>query len=119
MVTFWVADFFLRTLNTGGQRNAGDRFFGDIGIRPTQASGSLATHDGDGWHYGVRVLARRDFNGDGVEDVAICFTDQARNGGTYNTRVPLLLQLIDRRAIAIDSEIDGMEEAETCPWELR
>jgi hypothetical protein len=68
--------------STGGQRNPGDRFFSDLGIHPTQRSDSVATHDGEEWRYTVRVLARRDFNGDGAEEVAICFTDQAQNGGS-------------------------------------
>jgi hypothetical protein len=99
--------------STGPQRSPGDRFFSDLGLRPTQASDSVATHDGE-WRYTVRVLARRDFNGDGLEDVAICFTDQARNGGTYDARSPLLLQRIGGRVIALSYEIDGMAEAETC-----
>lgn len=101
--------------STGGQRSPGDRFFSDLGIHPTQASGTVAAHDGEDWRYSVDVLARRDFNGDGIEEVAICFTDQARNSGSYNARSPLLLQLVDRRAIALSFEIDGMSEAETCP----
>jgi hypothetical protein len=55
-----------------------------------------------------------DFNGDGLEDVAICFTDRAQNGGTYNTRRPLLLQLVGRRAVALSYEIDTKPEAESC-----
>lgn len=100
--------------STGDRRNPGDRFFSDLGIRPTQTSDSVATNDGEEWRYTVRVLARRDFNGDGLDEVAVCFADQARNGGTYDARSPLLLQLIDRRAIALSFEIDGIEEAETC-----
>ena len=101
--------------STGGQRNPVNHFFSGLGIHPTRRSDSVATHDGEEWRYTVHVLARRDFNGDGVEEVAICFTDQARNGGTYNAQSPLLLQLVDRRAIALGFEIDGMAEAETCP----
>lgn len=101
--------------STGGQRSPGDHFFSDLGVHPTQASGTVATHDGEEWRYTVHVLARRDFNGDGLEEVAICFTDQARNGGSYNAQSPLLLQLIGGRAIALSFEIDGMAEAETCP----
>jgi hypothetical protein len=115
LATFVFTHLDLTTFrnSTGSQRNPGDRFFSDLGIRPTQASDSVTTHEGE-WRYSVRVLARRDFNGDGLDDVAICFADQARNGGTYDARSPLLLQLVDRRAIALGFEIDGMDEAETC-----
>jgi hypothetical protein len=100
--------------STGGQRSPGDHSFSDLGIHPTQRSDSVAAHDGEEWRYSVHVLARRDFNGDGLEDVAICFTDAAQNGGSYNARSPLLLQLIGGRVIALSFEIDGMSEAETC-----
>ncbi len=75
---------------------------------------TTATHDGARWFYEVRILALRDFNGDGHPDVAACFTDQARNGGTYRTREPLLLQLVDGRAIAVAFEIDTAKEADEC-----
>lgn len=101
--------------STGDQRERGQRFFPELGIRPTKISADLAMHDAkDDWLYEVRVLGRRDFNGDKVEDVAICFTDKAQNGGTYSTRKPLLLELIGGRAVALDYEIDTDPEAEEC-----
>jgi hypothetical protein len=99
--------------STGPKREPGARFFSDLGIRPTKVSADEAMHDGD-WLYAVLVLERRDFNGDQVEEVAICFTDSAQNGGTYSTQKPLLLQLVGRRAIALDFEIDVELEAGEC-----
>lgn len=101
--------------STGPKREPGQRFFSDLGIRPTEISEAAATHDGEDWLYSVLVLGRRDFNGDGFEEVAICFNDKAQNGGTYNTQKPLLLQLFGRRAVALDFEIDTAPEAGTCP----
>lgn len=100
--------------STGGQRERGERFLPEIGIHPTEVSATAATHDDDEWLYAVRVLGRGDFNGDRVEDVAICFIDRARNGGTYDFRQPLLLQLVGGRAVAVKYEIDTLPEAADC-----
>jgi len=100
--------------STGGQREPGQRFFTDFGVRPTEIAATVAKHGGEEWLYSVHVLGRRDFNRDGVEEVAVCFVDKAQNGGTYNTSKPLLLQLVGRRAVALDYEIDTEPEAESC-----
>jgi len=33
----------------------------------------------------LKIVGRKDVNGDGIEDLEVCFVDQALNGGTYNT----------------------------------
>jgi hypothetical protein len=101
--------------STGPSRRTGQRLFAELGIHPTETSDSTASSLSDGWFYRIRVLERRDFNGDGVDEVAVCFWDEARNGGSYRVQQPLLLQLVAGRAIALDFEIGGEGEGASCP----
>jgi hypothetical protein len=80
------------------------------GYTCSQAGGSE-----DCWLYDIRVLGRGDFNGDGEEEVAICFVDEARNGGSYRTSEPLLLKLAAGRVFAIDFDVEGEPGFESCP----
>jgi hypothetical protein len=49
----------------------------------------------DGWIYDFKILGRGDFNGDGIEDLAVCFTDDGHpTGGSYYAVEPLLLTRI-------------------------
>lgn len=86
--------FDLATIRSslGPRRTPGQRTFSQLGITPTQLTDDAVvfSYPGD-WLYELRVIARGDFNGDGIEDVKACFVDQALNGGTYNTAQPLLL----------------------------
>ncbi len=82
--------------STGPRRRPEQRLFGDLGIKPTRTSETEAVFEGGDWSYSIRVLARRDFNGDGVQEVAICFADKAGQG-TYNVQQPLLVQVLEGR----------------------
>lgn len=74
----------------GPRRGAGQRTFKDLGeTAPTISSGTI-DFKSDDWSYTIRILGRRDYNGDGLEDIAVCFVDRALKG-TYNTSEPLLL----------------------------
>src|SRR6266571_112201 len=95
----------------GPRREPGMRVFAHFGLHPQTQSNGLIELKEEGWYYSVRVLGRSDFNRDGLEDVAVCFTDQALVG-TYRTETPLLLTRFsdDGLLIAIAYEID----ADTC-----
>jgi hypothetical protein len=43
------------------------------------------------WLYELKIVGRRDANGDGIEDLEVCFIDRALNGGTYDTSKGLLV----------------------------
>jgi hypothetical protein len=108
--------------STGPMREAGFRTFADYGIALEAATEDRAVSGEscepsdaeDCWLREIRVLGKRDFNGDGITDVAICFTDQSRDGGTYFTVRPLLLQLIAGRVVAVGYEIADVDEAADC-----
>ncbi len=95
----------------GPRRGPGMRVFAHFGLRPQTWSNGLIEFKEEGWYYRVRVLGHGDFNRDGIEDVAVCFTDQSLVG-TYRTEMPLLLTRFsdDGWLIAIAYEID----ADTC-----
>jgi hypothetical protein len=111
---FIFARLDLSTFPNSTDHQVGQRFFADLGIRPTELSDTTAISDTEEWMYRVELLGRRDFNRDGVDEVAVCFTDWARNGGTYRAQEPLVLVLISGRAIAIDYEIDATAEGAMC-----
>ncbi len=100
--------------STGPRRRPGDRFFQDLGIHPDQVSDTDAASTQDDWLYSVRILETRDYTGDGTPEVLICFSDKARNGGTYSATNSYVLQYIDGRAIALALDDDYRAEKAGC-----
>jgi hypothetical protein len=99
--------------STGPRRAPGQRHFSDLGIKPTRASETEAVSESSDWSYSIKVLGRRDFNGDGMQEVAICFSDVAGKG-TYNVQEPLLVQMLEGRAVAIAFDISGNSDVAQC-----
>ncbi len=91
---FLAEKFDLATIRSslGPRRTAALRTFADFGMKPTKATGNdlVIERPGD-WFYELRILDRRDVNGDGIEDLEVCFVDRALNGGTYNAAQGLLV----------------------------
>ena len=54
-----------------------------------------------GWRYALKVVARRDVNSDGIEDLEVCFTDLALNGGTYDLSKGLLITRYSAEGYAV------------------
>ena len=75
--------------STGPRRTAKTRTFASLGMSPSMAQNGNLQYDTADWFYGVEIKKRKDFNGDGIEDLALCFTDKAKNG-TYSTKNSLL-----------------------------
>ena len=100
--------------STGPRRGPGQRLFGDLGVRPSRATETEAISEDGGWHYSVRILGKRDYNRDGLDEVLICFSDMALDGGTYNTRQHYVVQLVEGRAIALAYTQDGDAEESGC-----
>lgn len=76
----------------GPRRTAAQRTFTDVGLKPSKATDQALVFDSPGdWLYELTILGRRDVNGDGIEDLEVCFVDRARNGGTYHTSQGLVI----------------------------
>lgn len=91
----------------GPRREPGMRTFADFGLGPTTASNGIIEFKEDDWNYTVKILGRRDYNNDGIEDLAIRFTDRSLVG-SYRTESQLLLTRYsnDGKLIAIAYELD-------------
>lgn len=91
---FLAKNFDLATIRSslGPRRSEAQRTFGDMGMRASKATdNSLVFNIPGRWVYELEVLARSDVNGDGIEDLEVCFRERALNGGTYDSSQGLLL----------------------------
>ena len=91
----------------GPRREPGMRSFADFGLRPTSVSKDSVEFKEADWTYTVKILGRRDYNNDGIEDLAIRFSDRSLTG-SYQSESQLLLTRFsnDSRLIAIAYELD-------------
>jgi hypothetical protein len=91
---FLSEKFDLATVRSsfGPRRTSAKRTFADFEMKPSQlAEDSVVFLSPGDWLYELRIVARGDFNRDGIEDLKVCFVDRALNGGTYDTAQGLLL----------------------------
>ena len=83
-------------------RANGQRTFKDLGMKASKATENALVFDSPGdWRYELRIVGRRDVNGDGIEDLEVCFVDRALNGGTYSTSEGLLITRYSAEGYAI------------------
>jgi hypothetical protein len=78
-------------------------------MKPSKATDNLLVFENPvDWKYELRILGRRDVNGDGIEDLEVCFIDRALNGGSYNMSEELLITRYsaDGYAIALSYSLD-------------
>lgn len=86
----------------GPRRSSAKRTFADLGIKPSTITKDAVVFLSEGdWHYELRIIGRRDVNGDGIEDLEVCFYDQALNGGSYNTAEGLLITRYSKDSYAL------------------
>lgn len=93
----------------GPRRLPALRTFSDFGMKPTKATDNALVFESPGdWRYELGIVGRRDVNGDGIEDLEVCFIDRALNGGTYNTSEGLLITRYsaDAHAVALSYSLD-------------
>lgn len=93
----------------GPRRSPALRTFADFDMKPSKATeDSLAFETQGEWLYELKIVGRRDVNGDGIEDLEVCFLDQALNGGTYLTSSGLLVTRYsaDGYAIALNYSLN-------------
>jgi hypothetical protein len=94
--------------SSGPRRTPNARTFHLLGLSPTLAQDGKLQYDDSEWFYGVEVKGRKDYNGDGIEDLALCFTDRAKVG-TYSDQKSLLVTRYSDNSllIAIGYEVDA------------
>lgn len=91
---FLVEKFDLATIRSsfGPRRAAAQRTFSDFGMKPSSATEDALVFDSPGdWLYELRIVGRGDINGDGIEDLEVCYLERALNGGSYNAAMGLLI----------------------------
>lgn len=101
---FLAGKFDLASIRSsfGPKRLPALRTFSDFGMKPTEATDNVLVFESPGdWRYELRIVGRRDVNGDGIEDLEVCFTDRALNGGTYDTSKGLLITRYSAEGYAI------------------
>lgn len=93
----------------GPRRTPALRTFVAFGLKPTKASDGLVEFATPDWHYGMQIVRRRDVNGDDIEDLEVCFTDRAMNGGSYDSMQSLLVTRYSTEgyAIALGYSVDA------------
>ena len=92
----------------GPRRTPERRTFTDFGLVASKAGDDVLEFDEERWFYQLRVTRRADINGDGIEDLELCFTDRAK-GGSYDSRKGLLVSRYsdETYAVALSYEIEG------------
>jgi hypothetical protein len=98
----------------GPRRTSAQRTFSDFGMKPSKATDDDLVFDTPGdWFYEMIIVNRRDANGDGIEDLEVCFIDKALNGGSYNTAQSLLITRYSKNsyATALSFSVDACEKA--------
>lgn len=110
-----VGGFLARNLDLASFRNSlgprrtpTQRTFAALGITPTSTSGHSVVFEEDDWTYRIKILRRGDINGDGLEDLEICFTDKAKEG-SYDTQQAMLATRYSASSLvtALHYEVDG------------
>ena len=92
----------------GPRRTVSMRTFPAFGMSPNVLKKGIIQFETDDWFYEIEIKGRKDYNGDGIEDLAICFTDRAKKG-TYSARKSLLVTRYskDGLLVALNYEIDA------------
>lgn len=88
----------------------GQRTLAHFDLTPTTATDNDLIYDVPGdWYVRMQVMGRRDVNGDGVEDLEVCLTDRAQNGGTYRSVQGLVITRYasDTYALALSFTASG------------
>lgn len=86
----------------GPRRTPAQRTFADFGMKPSKVTENAVIFETPGdWRYELHILARGDVNGDGIEDLSVCFVDTALNGGSYNTKKGLLVTRYSSQGLAV------------------
>lgn len=110
---FLVKNFDLASIRSsfGPRRTPATRTFAAFDMGPTKATEEILEFEDASWFYGIRILRRADINGDGIEDLEICFIDKAKEGN-YDAQQALLVTRYSASAyaVALNYEVNGCEK---------
>jgi hypothetical protein len=108
---FLAENFDLASIRSsfGPRRSREQRTFAHFKLKPSVASDDNVEFESDTWFYQLRVKRRADINGDGVEDLEVCFQDRALGGPTYQSQQGLLITRYSssQYAVALSFSLDG------------
>lgn len=74
----------------GPRRAPGLIHFADFGMKPKTATDEKVEFDDEEWSHAISIVSRRDVNGDGLEDLVITYSEQAKKG-SYRDSQKLLI----------------------------
>ena len=107
--SFLAEKFDLASIRSsvGPRRTPATRTFADLGIKPSRAGDDSVSFERENWLHELRIVERRDVNGDGLEDLKACFVDRALAGPTYHATKGLLITRYapDGYALALSLEV--------------
>jgi hypothetical protein len=113
---FLAERFDLTTIRSslGPRRAPALRTFADFKITPSKATDDVLEFESTDWFYQLRIVGRGDVNRDGIEDLEVCFTDQARGGPTYFSQQSLLITryAADGYAVALSYSVEACKDAQ-------
>lgn len=108
---FLAENFDLASIRSsfGPRRLPGLRTFADFRMVPTKATDHILEFERPDWMYRLVVVERGDINRDGIEDLAVCFTDKALGGPTYYSQDGLLITRYSANtyAVALSYSVDA------------
>ena len=97
--------------STGPARRKEDKYFSDLGLQLSELTSTAFVVETEDWVYTVTVLEIKDFNGDGIVDIAICFNDNAKLATYHAQQSILITQYVEGEDyIALKFEVDGCVE---------
>jgi hypothetical protein len=112
---FLAERFDLATIRSslGPRRAPTLRTFTDFKMTTTKATDDVLEFESTDWFYQLRIVGRGDVNRDGIEDLEVCFTDQARGGSTYFSQQSLLITRYapDGYAVALNYSVEACKDA--------
>jgi hypothetical protein len=108
---FLAEQFDLASIRSslGPRRTPSQRSFAHFQLKPSRATDTLVEFTRPNWFYQMVVTERRDINGDGIEDLAVCFTDKAIGQGNYDAQHSLLVTRYSANgyALALEYGVDA------------
>lgn len=92
LAKFIVAEWDIRTIRSSinPRRSTNQAHFSDVGVVVSKAADDRVELEGPVGYWAIRILGRGDANHDGIEDVIVCLTNEAKQGTLATERAYLL-----------------------------
>lgn len=98
----------------GPRRTPALRTFSSFGMKPSKVGDDVVEFEDSDWFYQMKITGRRDVNSDGIEDLEVCFTDQALRS-SYSSMKSLLITRYsgdEAYAVALNFGVDACGKVE-------